>query len=425
MSLFYNNLYSKREKIAYSSILAFVLLFLSYLLSNWEYAITGESNVLKLIGLIKNYNRDYNDPALLNRFTFINVSHDKFLVDIDDTGLRNDAITDRYKLFKFLKHIEHSDYDYVILDIDFIDDYFKTHQDSIISDSLYNIIERMPNLIIAADYEYNNLLDKRILKKAHWVHYGTNIINSDFVKYPLLRNDTSSIPLKVYEDLNDKCLKQFLFLYFDRFSLSRKVIYPAFYIKDNNDTIEINKKEDLINTSNPLQKSFFYELGADMIKYFEDDFYDKKEVINRTINKKIIIVGNYDGKQDNHNSYVGEMHGPLIIANCIISLEEGVHNVSFWAILILFTFFFLSSYHIIYNEAQTLTLTNLFFFKNSIIGTRMLPFVLLWTYYSLMLSIICILIYLLLSEVYDILFTSTILTMIDFIIKFFNYKFKK
>lgn len=423
LSLFYKGLYDKRKRIAYASILSFIILIVSYILSNWNFALTGESLSLRLIeagkALFNRYilKKDYyeNDSTLLSKFTFIDVENDNALIDsvyVDDVLAGNAAIPDREKLYEFLKCAEGTGYRYIIVDVDLSDDY-----STLYNDSLFNLISKMPRVIVAGDFNNEHPINSRIKNKAYWVHYGVNFINSDMLKYPLIYNNRSSVPYKVYQDLNDsinqsvdktQLNKVFGFLYFEGSYLSLKNIYPKMYLRE-----DYKNKSEVFNqiTSEPI----YVKLGEDILTPMnEDPVYEKDYIIETYIEDKIIIIGTFVGDSDVHSTYCGSTHGAMIISNSIISLLNENHHISFWASIILYIFFYYISYFILYGN-QTLKTNN-----------KIKLITIVWTNYTISLLVVCSIIFILFSRVYDVLFTSTFLSLIDIPIRLIRkYKNKK
>lgn len=410
----------KRRKRIFSSLgLSLLILTFSYIFSNSYYSITGESTILKYISITQDFLgiNKYNNKEDLDKFTFINVGFDKQLVDsikIDEEFVGNKAITDRKKLYLFLKQIKNTKYNYIVVDVDLTTKY-KTDY----NDSLYHLIAQMPRIAIASDYYDRKNIDKRVRNKSFWVFYNTTIFNTDLFKIPLIYNDTSSIAYKVYFDIEKKKNSSFKgiqkigFAYFDGWSLSKKTIYPKMYIRD---THALN--EQAYESVMDAPDNIYSHLGSDVLDYYFSSDQLKKEYAKRLFDNKIILIGSFEDKDDSHLSYRGAISGTLVIANTILSLQNKLHHFSLWSILFLFLFFCYISYNILFGTNANFEISDMLF--NHTITKKFMPFAFIWTYYTLVISIICGLLFIIFSEVHDILFTSTFLTFINVVVSIFR-----
>ena len=424
----YAYLKQRRKRIILTTGLTFIILVVSYMLSNWDYAITGESTVLKVVASIQQYfnrNRE-NSYSDLDKFVFINVAYDNMLVDeteetssVEETGalLGNACITDRKKIYTFLKAVENADYQYIIIDIGLPTKY-KTAYD----DSLFNQINMMERIVVASE-DSLKYIDPRIKDKSFSVNYSTTLFNSDLVKTPLTQNDTSTLAFKVYQDIQKtknsrySGFHRFCFLYFDDYSLSKRTMYPKLYLANRNqkDHTEINIKQGA-DVFIPLYEN----LGSYVLKEEFNENSSEHEIqqtLNNVYKNKIIILGTFDSNEDVHSTYLSEMNGSLIIANTILSLLNGNHHISIWSLLILFSFFYFITYHILFGKYLNTTIIDTLTSNHHLTGTlKLLPIIIVWTYYSFFVSIVCAILFLCFSEVYDILFTSTFLTTLNIIV---------
>jgi hypothetical protein len=89
----------------------------------------------------------------------------------------------------------------------------------------------------------------------------------------------------------------------------------------------------------------FYNLGEDFITPVEDSIYTEKEMceqIGKLTNGKYVVIGNLV-QNDNHDTYVGEKPGGLLLMRALQTLEEGGNIVSIWQIIGWALVFFLLS----------------------------------------------------------------------------------
>ena len=364
---------------------SFIMLICSYVFSNFSASVTGEPDVLQAIELFKDY-FDLGSPetSFPDSIVLVNVSYDRELIPYNDgVNEGNIDITDRNKLIEFLTLARNTEYRYILLDIALDKRLLK---DTPLNDSLYNTITTIPKLFLSKSEEF--VTDERLKQKGGWVDYCTNVFEETFAKVPIVEDDTVSLAMRIYEDQQKQHIKSYfnVFFSFDG-RLVRRCIYPKMYINNRNLT--------------------FLNLGSDLLN--ESVYTDKDLEI--LLKDKIIVVGAISGPLDVHNTYIGNLSGAVINTNIYLSLCNGAYNIPMWLILVQFLIFYACGI-VIFRKSDVDT-TN----KKS-------PLVLLWAYYSVFLSVLVALIYILTGEAYDILFTATLLTLIHWTIKTKRYLWK-
>ena len=333
----------KKKGIRFSLVSALLLIIIGYFANNFP-VLTGESMVLynqyqnlcEALGIHEDV--DYGDVA------FINTSYDKMIVpaidyhgtDIPDT-LGRIAITDRKALYEFLDFLQKSNvYKYVIIDLA-----FDKNDVSDFDDSLYNKIAGMRNIVVANDD--NISLDSRLEKINAMVSYYITKTSTNFARYEYSSVskdsiDKRSIPLYVFESIHpEKVIKRLGFgrfsLYFSGKRLCQNSIFLTFdnYLSQDNDLCE----EDTIGFIEPYYKN---------ISEYLNGTGSNEEILQGLASytqDKIVIIG--DLMNDIHDTYVGEMPGPRIMARALQSLEENKNIVSFRHTVIWFIVFFIIS----------------------------------------------------------------------------------
>ena len=147
--------YLKNKFLIYSFISSMLLIIITYFVNNSP-LFTGESmlqyaiiqNICEKVGLHKN--RNYGDAI------FYNVSYDKMSIPAVSADAQKDTlgfniVTDRQKLFRFLKLLNKTDkYKYVIIDL-----IFDKKDVSAYDDSLFHQISQMRNIVVANHTEIN------------------------------------------------------------------------------------------------------------------------------------------------------------------------------------------------------------------------------------------------------------------------------
>lgn len=373
--------YIKRVRVkvnAKALTLAFAMLVISYLFSNFSASMTGEPDILQGVELFKDYfGLGSPETSTPDSILFVNVSYDRELIPYDDGINEGDIdITDRRKLIKFLTIAQNAEYRYILLDIAFDKNLLR---DEPLNDSLYNILASTRNLTLSNSEAF--VIDERLRPKGGLVDYCTSVFEETFTKVPIIEEDSMSLPMKMYEKLQGKRIESHLNMFYTSDGhLVRRCIYPKMYINNHN-LAYLNLGGDILNEN----------------RYTDDD-------LNLLLKDKIIVVGAISGPLDVHNTYIGNLSGAVISANTYISLCKGAYHIPLLLWLLQFVIFYACGIVIFrddkVNEQK----------KKS-------PIVLLWAYYSVVLTILVIVIYLLTGEAYDVLFTATTLTVIHWIIR--------
>ena len=297
------------------------------------------------------------DKSMTDSVVLIDTHYAKTLVMEDSIG--KVPVSDRKTINNLLCLLkERNDYRYIILDIS-LDKAVSQIEDT----ALHKTIITMPRIIIANPKEGGKkLADTVLYSKAGRVWYYTSEWETDFVKYPYIKDKEYSLPMKMYEELNE-CVKPHNILnrdsvyYTDDGTIIRNSVFLTFsynditFLHDIEDAIETIKSNNGIKTKG-----------------------------------KYILIGDY--KNDQHHTYIGEMPGTLIHFNAYLALTKGEHKIKFGMVAILFLVLFTLTY---------LTLTQSKF-----------TWIFMWIGYPVFLALTCFIIYYLYNQVYDILITSTL-----------------
>ena len=368
---------TKRAIIAVA--LAMAALVLSYVSTNLNISVSGEKTILKYWRAFTDWIRSGGDDGShSDEVVFINVSNDKQLVDMSDEfgiPIGNAAITDRDKLVKLLDMIDSSrTYQYVMMDV-FFEDGFKTKSDS----ALFSLIGRMDRIVIAK-HKDSNLEEGVPYSKAMFADYNTSINENDFTKYRLFWKDGLSLPLKVYEDLTGNTIRRRALWFSDKGSLSRKVVFPKMYVR-----VDSPYRSD-------GQKAYL-NLGADILDYSDEQDWSE------FFSDKFIVIGSFTG-DDIHSTYAGDLPGCLINYNVFLSLMKGQHKIPFVLIVIYFLIFFVIAYMLLKGA-----------------GRAGQPVAWIWAklffLYSVILTIVCIFVFMVWGQAHDIFITSTFFSIVD------------
>lgn len=397
----------KQKKVIWSIVIAIGFLLFSYCITNLDFPVSGEKALLYRFELVRNYlfprENTVNDSILL-----IDVSFDKTPVKATDEygmPIGDIQITDRQKLLELLQELKRrDDYKYILLDV-FFGQKGETPQDS----ALYATICSMPRIVIPCHND-EVLADSSLRDKAGLADYTTTYKEGSFVKYPYMSADGTSLPLKMYEDMTGRSIHKHWFVYTDGWRLVRKSIVLTF---------DINAK----SAYNEEGEKVWYYLGADILGNDEGEglLYEMPELTK----DKYIAIGAFQG-DDSHSTYIGSVCGTLINLNACFSLLCDHHVVSVTLVVIMFFAFFLLAYLTLARQDLRGLADDMTQKHNYRWRTRMMTLSALcsWIGYSLFLTILCILTYVFLGEVYEIFITSTMFYLLSLAVKYTD-KFKK
>ena len=367
-------------RILLASTLAISALVLSYVSTNLNVSLSGEKTVLKYWRAVSDWVTSGREQETDDNVIFIDVAHDKQLVDIaDEFGIPvgNAAITDRQKLYQLLHLIDSSQtYQYVMLDV-FFEEGFMTEIDN----SLFALISGMDRLVIPR-HDDGVLADLMLHSKAAYADYTSSINENDFTKYSLFRKDAPSMPLRTYEEISNHTVTKRPFWYSDGGRLSRKVVFPKMHVRAE-------------SPYRPDGQKTYLNLGVDIIDCMEDvdwtDFFKEK----------FIVVGSFEG-DDIHTTYAGDVPGCLINYNVLLSLMKGQHKIPLSLIIVYFMIFFAMAYLLLRGDGEAPQSWTWIWTK-------------LFVLYSVVLTIVCIFVFMIWGQAHDIFITSTFFSIVDLI----------
>lgn len=360
--------------------LSVIALVISYFSTNMNISLTGEKAVLKYWNAFTDWITAGRDKAPTDDVVFINVAHDKQLVNItDEFGIPvgNAAVTDRQKLTRLLESIEEAgSYQYVMLDV-FFESGYETEADS----ALFRRIAGMER--IAIPKHTDGALESDVLDaKAAYADYATSINENDFTKYQLLRKDGVSIPLWAYSETTGNNLRRVGLWYSDNGKLARKVVFPKMYVRLDSPYRQDGQKAYLNLGTDILDA----EGEVDWAEYFKGKF---------------IVIGSFDG-DDIHSTYAGDLPGSLINYNVYLSLMKGQHKIPLVLILVYFLIFFVMAYLLLNGGPKSSQSWAWVWAK-------------LFVLYSLILTIVCIFVFVIWGQAHDIFITSTFFSIVDLV----------
>ena len=374
-------------KLTSALILALSATIISYISTNLNVSISGEKAVLKYWCAFTDWITAGKDEAASDDVFFINVAHDKQLVDISDEfgiPIGNAAITDRQKLIRLLDLINESgDYEYVMLDV-FFEAGYETEVDSV----LFNRIASMDRLVIPKHID-GALESECLEQKAGYADYATSINENDFTKYLLFRKGGASMPLKAYKEVTGHEVKRVLLWYADNGKLARRVIFPKMYVR-------------MDSPYRPDGQKAYLNLGSDIL--------DTEEEVDWSVffKGKYIVIGSFAG-DDIHTTYAGDLPGSLINYNVYLSLKKGQHKIPFILILVYFLIFFAMAYLLLKGATGVPQSWTWVWAK-------------LFVLYSAIIMIVCIFVFMIWGQAHDIFITSTFFSIVDLVNRWIKTK---
>ena len=303
-------------------------------LKNYEYFKSLLSSVLESISDRKFslYNKEIK---WAEGITLINTSFDLELVDYygnRDFLQGKQAITSRKDLYTFLKivHNYKFNYKYILIDISL------DSKGIAYDDSLSVLIPKMSNIVIAKTKKVGIMT--ALESKSGFVDYFKMPYETGFVKYIFGTQDEPSLALRIYNERNRRNAIKSIggILYFDGWKLCQNVgtiDYKVRFIETEDDL------SDSLRTGNIYA---YQNLGTDFYKEdstLGDNRVNKVEKVKRCCENKIVVIGQFFGDDDKHDTYVGEMPGALINLNAYLYLQDGKHIVKIHYFLLLFVFY--------------------------------------------------------------------------------------
>lgn len=364
-------------------ILSLLTCVLSYCISNIKEPIIGETLFIQYVELFKNiFNGGEITSDENSDYVFVNVSYDRSLAEFRDPAGNlegNIDITDRRKLCDLLSVLSISNCKHIMLDVS-LDQHYKTQYD----DRLNSLIRAIPNISTALK---DHSEDYTPGEKEYYTNHNINAIDDSFNKVALLWGKNESLPYHVFKEVTHKQLNSIfgIFYYCDG-QPARRCVYPKMYFSSE-DTYYYNMGQDLLNKEN----------------YSVED-------VQELVEGKIVIIGSFGGSLDKHNTYNVESYGAIINANILKSLFEESYVYPLWFIIFQFLLFYICGLFIfegIFIASEKSRIHRLFLFLSKTI----------WLNYTIVIGHICVILYLFTGQAYDILITSTFLSIIHWTYK--------
>lgn len=342
-----------------------LLLFVTYAWLNLPFDYDAGEEHLTIFSFVKEqFDKEHDSINNRDSILFVNIAYDKTLEPLNDIlGLPagQQLVTDREKLSRFLDVInKENTHRLVFLDIDFDTEYI---QDSVLAASMV----KTKNLFIPTT---TNSLLKETGVGMGAVNGRKTLVSSDFFKYPYIFEKEASIPVKLFELLDNGTFEKQGSTFWRNGKLAFNSIVPNYYFK----------KFPKYNAS--LENNY-YDLGADILSL--DD-----ESVAQKFSGKIILVGDFT-EYDQHNTFMGEIPGLLILLNAYFNLKAGNNEVSVWMILFFFLIYLALNLSII-EDKSLLNFTKLkeWFAKYSVLSflLRLLSFAVIFWGLSILIKMV-------------------------------------
>lgn len=394
-----------KGKIILSALLAIGFLLFSYWITNLRIPLSGEETVLTNFELVRGYFQ-LKENTMSDSVLMVNICYDKQeVIATDEYGFPTGKtyITDRNKLLTFLQYLkEKDDYKYIILDV-FFGEGATTEVDSL----LFTTIHSMPRIVIPCHSD-EKLIDEKLYDKAGIADYTTTYQESSFIKFPYLPDSLKSLPMKMYEELTGKSIDRKGIFYTEGNKLVRSSIVLTFDFICN-------------GAYNNEGEKTWYNLGMDLLGDSIDENTKGDSLLFKVpelTTGKYIVVGAYEN-EDIHEIYLGEQPGVCINFNAYLALLQKHHHICTSLYFVLFFTFFIFSYLILSRESLADIINKPKSIKNPLLLRlqHVLLFLCSWIGFSLFLTILCIITYLWLGEVYDIFITASLFGILNTIVK--------
>lgn len=383
---------------AASAAIAAVLLCLSYLFNSLPYSFGGDVSAqvwTERIGFIFNGRSNH----LPDSIALVNVAYDKTLVDYDGRLYSTPgdnrrapsgriALTDRRKLLDFLKAAKGADYKYIMLDVRFDDD---IESDSV-SLALFGLIGSMERIAFAV-HEGSDPVADAPLDKAAFGDYNITAFESNAVKYPIVHGERPSMAAAMYSALDGGSISTFGPLTFDRGALCLRSLFLDYPVRVFDRAVE----------SDGLMPADYYymNLGVDLLA--DPDSIAR---IRDYVDGRIVVIGDFDN--DVHDTSIGQLAGSLINLNAYISLSQGRHKISWPYVVMLFAIYSLIALCLIKRQSPVDMIPALRRRKSTA-----LRFLFSLVGFSVVLSLLSLLLYLAAGIIYSIVLPSLYFSLIS------------
>lgn len=318
------------KQLVISVAVALMLVLADYWIQNITYPLFDDVNLLTWVDKIIGTEKDYFAE---DDVTFINIGKDKMLVPaVDEWGdtIGKNVISDREALLKFLTIASQSNYKYIFLDVRF-ELCFDTPFDS----ALFACIKTMPNLVIATHREIGGyvIADSTLLPKAANADYR-NVLHAGFSRYEFLQDGKRSVALRMLYDIDHHDIEKRWYGYVCDDG------HPCYNLKYIPLPSHLFKAEQTVIEKNTIGEEIRYPyLGSYILN---QRFFTEEELVKNMLDDKLVVIGDFDN--DIHDTYIGEIPGPILPLAAYKFLKAGLHRVDVVYLIALFLIYWVISY---------------------------------------------------------------------------------
>lgn len=381
---------SYRKTILFSYILAVIIFLSSYCIYNIRYPIPFLNSIDIFCLLQKRIDKNENKPIPV-KFALVNTGLDG--VSVSTQG-GHTTISDREKIAQFLNRADSlGTYKMIVLDLVFYDS-FQTTADTILASA----IERTPRVVCVKTRDMNGneprtLIDDIDVKKAY-NDYGFSFIQSGFTKYQYLQyGEHPSLALAMLEEITPESIRVRKFgpLYFHKGRLFRNS--PVLPLRSNLCSYDMDGNFKFSGCS----------LGEGYLN-------EKDESFALDIQNEIIIIGDFNN--DVHDTYVGSVPGSLLTCEAYEYLLQGRTIYPWWMVILIIFVYASISFAITVNFKGKV--------KMRLMKYQVITLVASYFSYSMLLSLISIVLYLRMNVILETAFASLIFSLLPQILVVYN-----
>ena len=300
----------KIKRAGRSVLFATAMLVAGYLVSNIPYPLFDSWIPFACVGLSGDrYQPDFPEDSLL----CINVALDKQLSEVvspEGDTLGHLAVTDRNKLLHLLDVADGAGYRYFFMDVRFPSG-LVTDADS----ALFAKISRMPDFVLShhgASSRYT-IADESLLPQAALADYKFTPLTG-FTRYQYLQKEGASVALRMFRDTDGGDIVRWGPLFFSGGKLCRN----AQFLMIPKAVCEHERADHSLR---------YPYLGAHLLDWNTD------EELRSMMKGKTILVGDFD--EDLHQTYIGDVPGPILSYLAYNDLHQGRHRIPLTLVLFL------------------------------------------------------------------------------------------
>ncbi|MHC1775811.1 MAG: hypothetical protein AB9834_10395 [Lentimicrobium sp.] len=264
---------------------------------------------------------DFADKLLL-----LNTSRNNALLPLDNDNTINTVITDRKVLAEKLKILDNNSdrIAFIICDVFFEFPSDNSQSDSLLQRVILSLSAKNKFVMPAYFNDQDMMVQNPVFEGTSGLsQYRSSFLNSQFLKYSfILYNRYRQMPLVAYEAISGAKMEK------------KKLGFIRYYTHKGRWVLNTVIPEFRYSQSNLSEGVNYFQLGL-----FEDYFIQDGQVV---------IIGDFEAKNDVHQTMAALNSGPVVITNVLVSLIRGDHRISLTYLLLLFGVFFYVSFHSFY-----------------------------------------------------------------------------